>query len=262
MKTIKDLVAGTRAYEGPVIEFPSRSAPYTYNDFAGSVWKSGNLLGHYGVHPGAAVTLVFGPKSQSAESSSRQIDAADSIFALLGATLLGARVQITPREPVDSRAFVVPIASVDRYETEPGCTRVAYGGVPDDPAVVHFEREMWSENPIEPPEHVDPDDAAIDIGESSFTHAELLTVATDFAETYDLTPGDRVVLDAHLDEAGTLVALLGVISAGATLVIPGGDSATDSDDEANVVVTTTEQSVNGSVTVESLSERLHDIRRA
>ena len=262
METLKDLVADTRAYEGTAIDFPSRAAPYTYSDFAGSVWKSGNLLGHYGVHPGAAVTVVFGPKSQTVESDSGQIDAADSIFALLGATLLGGRVHLTPQEPVESRALVVPIIDVDRYETRPGCTRVVYGGVPEDPAVVHFEQEMWSENPIEPPEPVEPDDPAIVIGENVLTHAELLSAATDFVESYELTAGDRVVLDAPLDESGSILAVLGTIAVGATLVIPEADSATDSDYAGKVVVTTADRSADRFVTVETLSERLHDIRRA
>jgi hypothetical protein len=62
MATLTDLVADSRSSEGPVVEIPGRKTPYTYTDFAPNVWKSGNLLGHYGVHPGAEVTVLAGPK--------------------------------------------------------------------------------------------------------------------------------------------------------------------------------------------------------
>ena len=60
MATLKTLVADSREFEGPVVQIPTRKTPYTYSDFAPNVWKSGNLLGHYGVHPGAEVTVQIG----------------------------------------------------------------------------------------------------------------------------------------------------------------------------------------------------------
>lgn len=41
-----------------------------------------------------------------------------------------------------------------------GTKTFVYGDVPDDPEFAHFEGEMWSENPTNPPDRVAHDDIA------------------------------------------------------------------------------------------------------
>jgi hypothetical protein len=257
METIKDLVAACRDASGPVVETAERTAPYTYDEFVPNVWKAGNLLGHYGVHPGATVTVVAGPKAADQGTKSRRIDAADPLFALLGATMVGATARLEPIEPVDSRALVLPAGWADRYETTARCSRLAYGGPPTDADVVHFEEEMWSENPIEPPERVGADDAALVDSEGEYSHGELLAAADEVVSEYDLTAGDRIALDAPVTEVGAVVALLGAARAEATLVV--GDAVT-----GDLTVTGAENvsEDGGSTTVDSLTASLRGTRRA
>ncbi|MFC6722175.1 hypothetical protein [Halobacteriaceae bacterium SHR40] len=265
MATLKTLVADSREFGGPVIQIPGRKTPYTYSDFAPNVWKSGNLFGHYGVHPGAEVTVVAGPKEQDggtsgADDSVGRFDSADPIFAILGATLVGATVRLQPVEPVDSRALVCPAAWVDRYETAPSCSIIAYGGPPEDAAISHFETEMWSENPTEPPESVAADDPALRSPDGTYSHDNLLDVATAIAGEYDLGSNDRVVLDAPLTEPGALVAgVLTPLSVGATLSIAGDDGTRAGD---LVVTSETENQQENTMQVRTVTERLRDTRRA
>lgn len=259
MATLTDLVADSRGFEGPVVEIAGRKTPYTYDDFAPNVWKSGNLFGHYGVHPGADVTVVAGPKHGPDATDIGRIDAADPLFAMLGATLLGGTVRLVPVEPVDARALVVPSAWVDRYGTEPGCSVIAYGEQPDDPSVVHFETEMWSENPTEPPESVAVDDPAIRTSEGVYSHGELLGVATDIESEFGLEAGDSVVLEAALTGPGAFVAgVLTTISAGGTLVLAGDRSSHD----AKLVVTEGRDEREKTIGAGAVTERLRDTRRA
>ncbi|MFW5974252.1 MAG: hypothetical protein ACOCPZ_02595 [Natrialbaceae archaeon] len=255
METLKDLVAACRDAAGPVVETAGRTAPYTYEEFVPNVWKAGNLLGHYGVHPGAEVTVVVGPKTATPEDESRRIDAADPLFAILGATLVGAAVRLEPVEPVDSRALVLPAGWADRYETTARCSRLAYGGPPTEADVAHFEEELWSENPIEPPERVDASDAALVDGEGEYSHGDLLAVADEVVGEYDLATGDRVAFDAPVTEVGAVVALPAVARAGATLSVgeAGGDlTVTDAENGGG----------EGELTVAALTASLRDTRRA
>ena len=255
METIKDLVAACRDASGPVVETAERTAPYTYDEFVPNVWKAGNLLGHYGVHPGAAVTVVAGPKEAGPADHTQRIDAADPLFAILGATMVGATARLEPVEPVDSRALVLPAGWVDRYETTARCSRLAYGGPPTEADVVHFEEEMWSENPIEPPERVGADDPALVDGDGEYSHGELLAAAGGVVEDYDLAAGDRIALDAPMREVGAVVALLAAARAEATLVV--GEAVT-----GDLTVTDAENEREGETTVGALTASLRDTRRA
>jgi len=159
-ETLKELVAAAKEREGTVLDAAERSAPYSYREFATNCFKAGTLLGHYGVHPGAAVTVAVGPKEAPVDGGADApcrgddvmgyFDAADPLLAIFGGASVGAAVDVTPMEPVESRALVAP--AWRSYETAPRCSTLAYGGPPDDPAVAHFEAELWSENPTAPPD--------------------------------------------------------------------------------------------------------------
>lgn len=261
METLKDLVADCRGAGGAVIETAARTAPYTYDEFVPNVWKSGNLFGHYGGHPGAEITVVAGPKNATSEETSQRIDAAEPLFAVLGATLLGATVRLQPVEPVESRALVLPAGWVDRYEITPQCTRIAYGGPPTEPDVVHFEEEMWSENPIEPPERVEADDPALIDDSGSYSHRELLVTAEELVTEYDLDAGSTVGLDGPVTEPGAVVALLAALLAEATLVLVESESERETA-ETDLLVTAVESEQERAERIEMLTERLRDTRRA
>lgn len=222
METLADLVAAGRDREGPVLDAPERNAPYTYGEFSTNCWKAGNLLRHYGVRGGARMALVVGPKHPDADDKVGWLGtAADPLLALLGGACLGATVVLSPPEPVDARAFVCPDAWLENYDIEPGCSRLAYGGPPEETGVSHFERELWSENPIEPPDPVTPDDVVLDIDGATTTQGELVTAGESVAADHGLASGDRIALNAPLSSPGAIAAgVVAPLAVGATIV-PG-----------------------------------------
>ena len=239
METLVDIVAAGRDREGPALDAPERNAPYTYGEFSTNCWKAGNLLRHYGVRGGARMALVVGPKHPEDDDEPGWLGtAADPLLALLGGGCLGATVVISPPEPVDARAFVCPDAWLDRYEIEPGCSRLAYGGPPETTGVAHFERELWSENPIEPPDPVTPDDVVLDIDGETTTQGELVAAGESVAANQGLASGDRVAVDTPLSSAGAIAAaVVAPLSVGATIV--------PSDAAGECVYTVTESDASG-----------------
>jgi hypothetical protein len=228
METLADLVAAGRNREGPVVDAPERNAPYTYGEFSTNAWKAGNLLRHYGVRAGARLGLVIGPKHPEPDDEPGWLGATpDPLLALLGGACLGARVVLSPPQPVEARAFVCPDAWLDRYDVSPGCSQLAYGGPPETTGVAHFERELWSENPIEPPDPVAADDPFLDIDGATKTQGELISVGESLAATHELDSGDRIALDAPLTSAGAIAAgVVAPLAVGATIVV-GSDVAGD-----------------------------------
>jgi hypothetical protein len=220
MDTIADVVAAGRDREGSALTAAGRGAPYGYGEFSTNVWRAGNLLRHYGVRPGAGMTVVVGPKEPTeGEEPGRVGQAADPLLAILGGAMLGATVDLTPETPISGRAVVMPSAWLDRYEVQPGCSRLAYGEQPADPNVAHWETQVWSENPIEPPDAVEADDQFLRVGGTTHTQGELLAAARAVAEEQELESGDAVAVESPLTDVGTFVAgVLAPLSVGATIL--------------------------------------------
>ena len=282
--TLKELVADAKDREGTVLDAAGRSAPYSYREFATNCFKAGNLLGHYGVHPGAAVTVAVGPKEAPGDSGADDgetsdgetsdggsgedaigfLGAAEPLLAILGGASVGATVDVTPAAPVESRALVAP--AWRSFETAPRCSTLAYGGPPEDPAVAHFEAELWSENPTAPPEHVDPEDPALRADGETFTHETLLAVAGDVVADHGLDDTSQVMLSASLTDPGALVAgVLAPLSVGATVVLPDGaddGGQTESTEPALWVVADGDENDSTAVRAGDVTASLRDTRRA
>lgn len=227
METLADLVAAGRDREGAVVNAPERNAPYTYGEFSTNAWKAGNLLRHYGVRAGARLGVIVGPKHPTPGDEPGWLGTApDPLLAVLGGACLGARVVLSPPQPIDARAFVCPDAWLDDYEVQPGCSRIAYGGPPEGTGVAHFERELWSENPIEPPDLVSADEPFLDIDGTATTQGTLVTAGKSVAETHGLGSDDRIYLDAPLSSAGAIAAgVVAPLTVGATIVVGDGVAA-------------------------------------
>ena len=235
MQVLGDLVARARERDGVLFTAPERSAPYSYRDFCTNVWKGGNLMRHYGVREGTRVAVVAGPKNPTDDDSVGYLrDSPDALLAVLSAALDGAIVDVDPDESVDATALVAPAAWVDRYELAPGTKALAYGGPSEDPTVAAFERELWSENPLQPPGEVGPDDPAL-AGDTEYTHADLLAASEQFVADYDVDGETTVALRAPVTTVGAVVGgLLAPMRAGATVLFGGseaGDVAVALDDE-------------------------------
>lgn len=235
METLAAVVAEGRNRDGPVVEAPGRTAEYTYREFATNAWKVGNLLRHYGVRPGASLGVVAGPKKPTPDDQPGRLGPTpEPLLAFLGGACLGAVVDFEPPQPVDARVLVLPNAWLDRYDADPGCSRLAYGGPPDTSGVAHFEREFWSENPTQPPDSVGPDDPLLRVGNREYTHAELLAGAQSLVDDYGLAAGDRVSIAAPVTTVGAVVAgVVAPLLVGARIRLTTRDPP--SDDVAYVV---------------------------
>jgi len=220
MQVLGDLVAEARERDGPLFESTERAAPYSYADFAVTVWKTGNLLRHYGVRAGARVAVVAGPKAPTEDDQPGWLGGTpDPIMAFLAGATDGAVVDLDPPAAVDAKVLIAPNDWLADYELGPGTKALAYGGPPEDPTVAHLEREAWSENPLEPPAEVAPEDPVL-AADQTYSHGDLLAASREVVEEYDLTTDDEFVLRAPLTNPGTVVAgVLAPMRVGATVLL-------------------------------------------
>ena len=203
--------------DAPALRAPALDREYDYRRFCTTAWKVGNFLTHLGVGGGRTVAVADDPTPEP-------------VLALYGAGLLGASVAFVDLEEGAGgegddppRALLAP---VDRIGAGGGSTtkRVAYGGPPDDPAVAHFERDVWSENPTEPPDPVAADAALLRDG-ATLAHAGVLAAARGVVDRWALGPGGSVAVRAPLTAPGTVVAgLVAPVLAGAAVLLPDGRS--------------------------------------
>jgi acyl-CoA synthetase (AMP-forming)/AMP-acid ligase II len=233
MRVLGDIVARDRRSDEVALRVDATGREFSYRDFCTTAWKAGHALSHCGVHAGARVALDPEPAPQP-------------LLTLFGAACLGARV--TFDTAAESRAVLVPAAREGEVARRPERKVVVYGDAPDDPGIVHWERTVWSENPVRPPGERDPDEAVLDSEEprsassrtqsddadaATYTHREVLAAATSVADATGIDSGTSVALQAPLTDPRAVVAgVVAPLAAGGTVVLP--DGATDAD--ADVVV--------------------------
>jgi hypothetical protein len=216
MDVLGEVVAGDRRTGTTALDVPSVGRRYDYRRFCTSAWKVGNLLRHLGVRGGAGVAVADDPFPEP-------------LLAFYGAALLGGVVRFGPTPDVgdDVRALVVPAVELDAFDAGPSTKRLAYGDAPDDPSVSYFERDVWSENPTEPPERVAPDDPLLWTGASTYTHGEVLESAGAAVAALGIEPGVTVAVDGSFADPGVVVAgLVAPLIAGATVSV-GPDCSGD-----------------------------------
>jgi hypothetical protein len=205
------------------------SQPYTAHKFCTDAWKTASLFRYHGVGPGRGVTVAADPTPQA-------------LLSFFGAALLGAPVRFGDAIEAETRMVVGPAAEVESLTVDPGTKRVIYGDEPSDPDVIHFERDIWSENPTMPPDTVSPAETALTTADRTYTHESLLTAAEGVVDERGLTDADAVAVRASLAKPGTLVAgVLAPLHVGASVLLAetgpdptlvvgeGDDSALDPD---------------------------------
>lgn len=231
METLADVLAVARDRDGDAFTAAGRTTGYSCREFATTAWKAGNLFRHYGVRTGSRVAVVVGPKAPGDADEPGVLGASpDPLLATLGATLLGGVGTFDPDGEFDGDALVAPDGWLDDVETTPGCTRIAYGGPPEAPDVVHFEQATWSQNPVAPPEAeglASTDPALVDGAE--YSQGDLLDRARTVVDAHDLAAGDRVAVTGRVDADVFAAGIVAPLLAGATIV--GG-----SEPEGDVVV--------------------------
>jgi hypothetical protein len=214
VRTLGDAVTRDRRSDAPALRAGGRA--YDYRRFCTTAWKTGNLLRNEGVRSGMTVAVADDP-------------APEAVLSFYGAALLGAVVGFGP-DALDERtkALVVPAATLDDYDAGPRTRRIGYGSEPADPSVAYFERDVWSENPTEPPDRVDPGDALLRTPDGTRSHDEVLDAARWVADEWDLGPGESVAVRSSFSHPGTVAAgLVAPVLAGAVVLLAGEDDEGD-----------------------------------
>jgi acyl-CoA synthetase (AMP-forming)/AMP-acid ligase II len=216
MDVLGDLVARERRSDATALRVPHAGRRYDYRRFCTSAWKVGNFLRHLGVRDGVTVAVADDPVPET-------------VLTFYGAALLGGVVRFGPpaEVPDDVQAIVVPASDLDEYDVGPSTKRVVYGDAPEDPSVSYFERDVWSENPTEPPDAVAADQPLLATADSTPTHAAVLAGARSVVETLSLDADVTVaVRGAFSDPAVAVAGLVAPYVAGGSVSI-GPDAAGD-----------------------------------
>lgn len=186
-----------------------------YRRFCTIAWKTGNFLRNEGVRGGMPVVVDGDP-------------APPALLSVCGAGLLGATVDVGGPVDAETRALVAPTATLDGYDAGPRTRRIAYGDEHPDPSVAMFERDVWSENPTEPPDSVRPDDPLLRTSAGTLTHGEALAIASGVVDAHHLDADSAVVVRGPLTDPGVAVAgLLAALLVGGTIVVPVDGAAAE-----------------------------------
>jgi hypothetical protein len=210
-RVLGDLVARERRSDAPALRVPALDRKYDYRRFCTNAWKTGNFLRHLGVRSGDAVAVAADP-------------APEPVLALFGSALLGAVTRFVPLGSADverARAAVLPLEGADGVALSEQTERIVYGGDPEDPSAAYFERDVWSENPTEPPDEVAPDDPGL----RTHSHARLLDAADGVGDRWGLDDGCAVALRAPLTHPGTVIAALAALAVEGCVVLGDGSDA-------------------------------------
>jgi hypothetical protein len=227
MDVLGDAIGRDRRSSATALRAPAVGRSYDYRRFCTSAWKVGNFLRHHGVRGGASVGIADDPLPEP-------------VLTFYGAALLGAVARFEPTEG-SPKALVIPESEVSAHESEPETKVIAYGDRSEDPSVAYFERDVWSENPTQPPDRVEPSDPLVATAERTYTHEEVLTAAEDVIDGTGLESGDEVAVHGTFADPGVVAAGLvapiladGAIVLGADstgdLVVGGDDSDVATDD--------------------------------
>jgi hypothetical protein len=242
-RVLGDVVARDRRSDEVALRVGATGREFSYRDFCTTAWKAGHALSHCGVHAGSRVALDPNPAPQP-------------LLTLFGAACLGARV--TFDTAAASRAVLVPAGREGDVAGRPDRKVVVYGDAPEDPGVVHWERTVWSENPVQPPGERDPEEAVLDGEEprssgsgmasddgaeprfasnrtrsddtdtATYTHHEVLTAAARVVDAAGIGAETAVALRAPLTDPRAVVAgVVAPLVAGGTVALPDGETDAD-----------------------------------
>jgi hypothetical protein len=228
MDVLGEAVRRDRRSGAPALRAPAVGREYDYRRFCTTAWKVGNFLRHLGVRRGAEVGVADEPLPEP-------------VLAFYGAALLGGVVRFDYGGGDEAvRALVVPADDLDEYPARAETNRLAYGDDPGDPSVGYFERDVWSENPTEPPDLVAPDDPLLWTPRTTYVHREILDAARSFIGELSLDTETVVAVRGQFADPAVVVAgLVAPILAGGIVALDanGGDiivGGTDGE-EAGVV---------------------------
>jgi hypothetical protein len=188
----------------------------SYRDFCTTAYKAGNVLRYLGVREGSVVT-VAGPVGPQ------------PLWAFYGAAQLGAVTRFVDVGGVDGnqvaaddpRVLLLPVEQEQSPDPGPSTKLAVYGGEPTRATTLHWEKELWSENPAVHPTEVVPSDPVIVAPDGRYTHGEVLDAARATVDRFDLGVDNSVAVRGPLSEPGVVAAgVVAPILAGGTVVVP------------------------------------------
>jgi hypothetical protein len=219
MDVLGDLVARDRRSSRPAVHVVERDRSISYRDFCTTAYKAGNVLRYLGVREGATVAVAGSPGPQT-------------LWAFYGAAQLGAVTRFLgptaadAGEVADARVLLVPVEEASALDPQPGTKLAAYGGPPTRPTTLHWEKELWSENPAVHPTDVAPSDPLLAAAGETYTHGRLLDAARTVVDRVGIGAEHRVVIRGSLSVPCLVVAgVVAPILAGATVVVPADGAA-------------------------------------
>lgn len=214
MDVLGDAITRDRRSNATALVAPALERRYDYRRFCTSAWKAGNFFKLIGIRGGAGVAVADDPLPEP-------------VLTLYGAASLGAVVRFGPEREVgsDTRGVVVPASAADDYTFGPETKQVVYGDPPSDPSVSYFERDVWSENPTEPPDRVDPEDPLLRTEDDVYTHGAVLRAARTVIDRHGIDADSAVAVRGSFTDPTVVVAgLVAPIVAGAHLAVgPGAE---------------------------------------
>ncbi|WP_142861027.1 AMP-binding protein [Salinigranum halophilum] len=218
MHVLGDLVVRERRSGRPAFHVAETDRSISYRDLCTTAYKAGNVLRYLGVRERATVAVVgtVGPHP---------------LWAFYGAGQLGAVTRFAGHEDaVDAapRVLLLPVTDEERVAPGPRTKLATYGGAPTQVTTLHWEKELWSENPAVHPTDVDPTDPLLTTGSRTYTHEDVLDAARAVVDAFDLDETRRVAVRGPLSQPHVVTAgLVAPILAGGTVVAPTEESSSD-----------------------------------
>lgn len=214
---VGDLLPRDRRREQAALVVPAADREMSYRDFFTTAYKAGNVLRFLGTSETSTVAIEPQP-------------APEPLLAFLGAAQLGAAATFDPT--ADARLRLVGVEQEAEYTPPSGAKLAVYGGPPESPTTVHWEQQVWSENPGFPETPVDSDATVLRANGEDYSHASLLAAADEVVDAVGLDGDARLAIRTPLARPATVVGLLAALAAEATAVAVGESEATVDADAA------------------------------
>lgn len=213
--TVGDLLPREKRRNQAALVVPATDREMSYRDFFTTAYKAGNVLRFLGVSEGR--TVAIDPTV-----------APEPILAFFGAAQLGAEATFDPTAA--ARLRLVPAASESEYESAGETKLAVFGGNPAAATTVHWEQQVWSENPGFPPTVVEPTATLLKTDAAAYSHRELLAAADQVVDELALDGDDRLAIRVSLSQPAAVVGILAALLAEATAILVGDSNHVDAAD--------------------------------
>ncbi|MDY6774591.1 MAG: hypothetical protein SV253_00630 [Halobacteria archaeon] len=225
-ESVSDLLDLERPPEDTPLRSP-RVESYSWETFKTTTRKTANLIAGLGVRRGHSVS--FSPANQP-----------ESVFFFLGASLLGAEVTAGLDDDVSPELVFGPTPTVERLGL--GTRGISYGEKPDDPRLTHYEREIWGESPLFPPDRTSsPEDVVLVDGSDEYRQSQLFEAAETVADEAGIHDYDEAVVGSVSEPRDIVAGVLAPLVAETTVTLRGDasrgtDTDTDADTDSDAVL--------------------------